>query len=152
MVADRIASGALVEILADRAQPPVPLQLVYPESRLVAPKVRAFIDLSAPRLRAALGKLSAQETTATKVSMGFGRPRKRAPLLALVKVCSRNPDGNEERSRTGATGGKTSKDCVGLPGTGIKWIGDKRRPPGTGVRPDGLLTSRQLPALDTLQA
>ena len=33
---------------------PVPVQLVYPESRLVAPKVRAFIDHATPRLRAAL--------------------------------------------------------------------------------------------------
>ena len=58
MVADRIASGALVEVLRDHAPPPVPVQLVYPESRLVSPKVRAFIDFSAARLRAALGELS----------------------------------------------------------------------------------------------
>jgi DNA-binding transcriptional LysR family regulator len=58
MVADRIASGALVEVLPEHAPPPVPVQLVYPESRLVAPKVRAFIDFAAPRLRAALGELS----------------------------------------------------------------------------------------------
>jgi DNA-binding transcriptional LysR family regulator len=58
MVADRIASGALVEVLADHAPPPVPVQVVYPESRLVSPKVRAFIDFSAARLRAALGELS----------------------------------------------------------------------------------------------
>jgi DNA-binding transcriptional LysR family regulator len=58
MVADRIASGALVEVLPDHAPPPAPVQLVYPESRLVSPKVRAFIDFSAARLRAALGELS----------------------------------------------------------------------------------------------
>jgi DNA-binding transcriptional LysR family regulator len=58
MVADRIASGALVEVLRDHAPPPVPVQLVYPESRLVSLKVRAFIDFSAARLRAALGELS----------------------------------------------------------------------------------------------
>jgi DNA-binding transcriptional LysR family regulator len=58
MVAERIASGALVEVLRDHAPPPVPVQLVYPESRLVSLKVRAFIDFSAARLRAALGELS----------------------------------------------------------------------------------------------
>lgn len=67
MVADRLASGGLVEVLPDHAPPPVPVQLVYPESRLVAPKVRAFIDFSAPRLRAAVGELSLQETIAAKI-------------------------------------------------------------------------------------
>jgi DNA-binding transcriptional LysR family regulator len=61
MVADRIAKGALIEVLPDYATPPVPVQLVYPESRLVAPKVRAFIDFSAPRLREALGELALRE-------------------------------------------------------------------------------------------
>jgi DNA-binding transcriptional LysR family regulator len=58
MVAERIASGTLVEVLPDHAPPSVPVQLVYPESRLVAPKVRAFVDFAAPRLRVAVGELS----------------------------------------------------------------------------------------------
>jgi DNA-binding transcriptional LysR family regulator len=60
MVADRIASGALVEVLPEYAPPPVPVQLVYPQGCLVAPKVRAFVDFSTSRLRAALGELSLQ--------------------------------------------------------------------------------------------
>jgi len=58
MVADDIKNGRLVEVLADHAPPPVPLQLVYPRSRLVAPKLRAFVDYAAPRLRSALSGLT----------------------------------------------------------------------------------------------
>lgn len=74
MVADKIASGALVEVLAEFAPPPVPVQLVYPQGHLVAPKVRAFVDFTAPRLRVALGELSLQKprrhsTRSTKSTM-----------------------------------------------------------------------------------
>jgi DNA-binding transcriptional LysR family regulator len=58
MVADRIASGALVEVLPHLAPPPAPVQIVYPHGRLVVPKVRAFVDFAAPRLRTAIGELS----------------------------------------------------------------------------------------------
>ena len=34
------------------------MELVYPESRLIAPKVRAFMDFAPPRLRAARTELS----------------------------------------------------------------------------------------------
>jgi hypothetical protein len=34
------------------------VQLVYPQGRLVAPKVRAFVDFAAPRLRTGIGELS----------------------------------------------------------------------------------------------
>lgn len=68
MVSEKIASGRLVEVLPDYAPQPVPVQLVYPESRRVAPKVRAFINFSAPRLRAAIGELSLRETNAARAS------------------------------------------------------------------------------------
>ena len=42
MVADAIRNGRLVELLRDDAAPPVPVQLVYPKSRLAAPKLRRF--------------------------------------------------------------------------------------------------------------
>jgi DNA-binding transcriptional LysR family regulator len=50
--------GTLVPVLDRFAPPGVPVQLVYPESRLIAPKVRAFMDFAPPRLRAALTDLS----------------------------------------------------------------------------------------------
>ena len=57
MVAKSIREGRLVPILLSWCPPTFPVQLVYPESRLVAPKVRAFIDYAAPKVRAALGEL-----------------------------------------------------------------------------------------------
>lgn len=58
MVHDRIRRGALVVVLDDVAEPPRPVHLVYPESRLVAPRIRAFIDYAAPRLKAVLDDLT----------------------------------------------------------------------------------------------
>jgi DNA-binding transcriptional LysR family regulator len=74
MVSDGIRGGRLVELLNDYAPPPAPVQLVYPESRLVAPKVRAFIDFAAPRLRAVLGEIAPVDTRLSKISTGH-RPR-----------------------------------------------------------------------------
>jgi len=64
MVAKPIREGRLVPVLMNLCPPAVPVQLVYPESRLVAPKVRAFIDYAAPRLRAALNEVGAKATKA----------------------------------------------------------------------------------------
>jgi DNA-binding transcriptional LysR family regulator len=54
MVAANVKARRLVVLLDGFAPPPVPVHLVFPESRLVASKVRAFVDYAAPRLRAAL--------------------------------------------------------------------------------------------------
>jgi len=54
MVADALRAGRLVPVLGDYAPPPVPVHLIYAQRRIIAPKVRAFIDFAAPRLRAAL--------------------------------------------------------------------------------------------------
>jgi len=54
-VAAQLTAGSLVTVLDDFSPPPVPVQLVYPQGRLVAPKVRAFVDFAAPRLARALG-------------------------------------------------------------------------------------------------
>jgi len=54
MVAKSIREERLVPVLSNLCLPAVPVQLVYPESRLVSPKVRTFIDYAAPRLRVAL--------------------------------------------------------------------------------------------------
>ena len=52
-LADEFASGALVRLLADHDGDPRPIHLVYPRQGLLPLKVRAFIDWTAPRLRAA---------------------------------------------------------------------------------------------------
>lgn len=57
MVQDRVRKKKLVAVLDDSAPPPWPVHLVYPQARIVAPKVRAFIDFAAPRLSAALDRL-----------------------------------------------------------------------------------------------
>lgn len=53
-VTNEIRNRRLVQILEPFAPSAVPVQLVFPESRLVAPKVRAFVDYAAPKLRTAL--------------------------------------------------------------------------------------------------
>ena len=55
MVAKSIRAGRLQEVLAEHAPPPRPVQLVYPETRLMAPATRAFVDAAAPVLAQALG-------------------------------------------------------------------------------------------------
>ena len=58
MVGDRIRDGKLRTILDDYAPAPRPVHLVYPQARLVAPRVRAFVDYAAPRLKLALDRLA----------------------------------------------------------------------------------------------
>jgi len=58
MVARKIGERRLQQVLGSFAPSAVPVQLVYPESRLVAPKVRAFVDYAAPKLRSALRGLN----------------------------------------------------------------------------------------------
>lgn len=58
MVADQIRDGRLAPVLDSFTPPTVPVNLVYPQSRLISPKLRAFIDFAAPSLRATLDCLS----------------------------------------------------------------------------------------------
>jgi DNA-binding transcriptional LysR family regulator len=59
-VAERVQDGSL-QILLRNAEPPArPVHLVMPEGRQSTPKVRAFIDFAAPRLRAEFARLSAE--------------------------------------------------------------------------------------------
>jgi DNA-binding transcriptional LysR family regulator len=44
-VVDAVGSGALRILLREVEPDPLPIQLVYPSSRFLAPKVRAFVDL-----------------------------------------------------------------------------------------------------------
>lgn len=61
MVSQSIREGRLVPVLLKLSPPAIPVQLVYPESRLVTPKVRTFIDYAAPKFRAALDDLKPRE-------------------------------------------------------------------------------------------
>jgi DNA-binding transcriptional LysR family regulator len=49
-------SGDLVRILQDFEPSPRPVSLLYPPARLLSPRVRAFIDFAAPRLRRSLAE------------------------------------------------------------------------------------------------
>ncbi|HEV7260619.1 MAG TPA: LysR family transcriptional regulator [Bosea sp. (in: a-proteobacteria)] len=49
-VAEDLASGALQRLLPDHEPPPLPVQLVVPGGRHLAPKVRAFLDHAVERL------------------------------------------------------------------------------------------------------
>jgi DNA-binding transcriptional LysR family regulator len=60
MVAPLLAEGKLKLVLDGRALPPVPVQIVYQESRLMPAKLRAFIDFAAPRLGHALAEVGVQ--------------------------------------------------------------------------------------------
>jgi DNA-binding transcriptional LysR family regulator len=57
MVAERIRQGSLVPVLTDVTPAPAPVHLVYLQSRLPAPKLRAFVDFAAPRLKRSLDEL-----------------------------------------------------------------------------------------------
>lgn len=56
MVSDALRGGRLVPVLNKFRPPPVPVNLIYAQRRIVAPKIRAFIDFAAPRLSAALSQ------------------------------------------------------------------------------------------------
>jgi molybdate transport repressor ModE-like protein len=49
-VASELEEGSLVRVLKAYEMPPVPVQFVYPSARLLAPRVRAFLDFAAARI------------------------------------------------------------------------------------------------------
>jgi len=59
-VAERVLDGSLRIVLRDAEPAPLPVHLLTPQGRTATPKVRAFIDFAAPRLRAAFARLSAE--------------------------------------------------------------------------------------------
>jgi DNA-binding transcriptional LysR family regulator len=66
MVADKIRDGQLAPVLEEFSPSPAPVNIVYPQSRLVSPKLRAFVDFAAPRLRATLHSLTLPGANAKK--------------------------------------------------------------------------------------
>jgi len=59
MVGGRIRSGRLSPVLKAFWPEPAPVQIIYPHARLMAPKVRAFVDWTVPQLQSELKSLSA---------------------------------------------------------------------------------------------
>jgi DNA-binding transcriptional LysR family regulator len=59
-VAERVQDGSLKIVLRNAESPALPVHLITPQGRLSVPKVRAFVDFAAPRLRAEFARLSAE--------------------------------------------------------------------------------------------
>ena len=59
-VADYVRDGRLKIVLADAEHPPLPAHLLPPHGRMSVPKVRAFVDFAAPRLRSEFARLAAE--------------------------------------------------------------------------------------------
>jgi DNA-binding transcriptional LysR family regulator len=49
-VAEELKTGRLVRLLREFETPPIPVQLIFPSARLMAPRLRAFLDFAVPRL------------------------------------------------------------------------------------------------------
>ncbi|KQV68096.1 LysR family transcriptional regulator [Rhizobium sp. Root1220] len=58
-VADHVRDGRLKIILANAEHPPLPVFLLTPHGRISVPKVRAFVDFAAPRLRSEFARMAA---------------------------------------------------------------------------------------------
>lgn len=58
MVGNHVRNGTLVPVLSEYWLEPVPVQVVFPPGRLMAAKVRAFVDWTARRLAPELKRLS----------------------------------------------------------------------------------------------
>jgi len=54
-VAELEPAGQLLRLLPEWEPAALPVSLVYPHSRLLSPRIRAFVDWAVPRLRARLG-------------------------------------------------------------------------------------------------
>ena len=59
-VAEEITKGRLQLLLSEHEYPPLPVQLLAPEGRFAVPKVRAFVDFAAPRLREYFSRLASE--------------------------------------------------------------------------------------------
>jgi DNA-binding transcriptional LysR family regulator len=57
-VAEAVKAGQLKVVLPDAEFPALPIHLLTPHGRAAVPKVRAFLDFAAPRLRETFGSLA----------------------------------------------------------------------------------------------
>jgi hypothetical protein len=59
-IAEEISERRLQILLRKDEYPPLPVQLLAPEGRFAVPKVRAFVDFAAPRLKKYFARLSSE--------------------------------------------------------------------------------------------
>ncbi|WP_368518680.1 LysR family transcriptional regulator [Rhizobium sp.] len=59
-VSHLVKDGSLKIVLPEDELPPLPVHLLSPPGRMTVPKVRAFVDFAAPRLRAELGRIASE--------------------------------------------------------------------------------------------
>jgi len=59
-IAEEISERRLQILLSKDEYPPLPVQLLAPEGRFAVPKVRAFVDFAAPRLKKYFARLSSE--------------------------------------------------------------------------------------------
>jgi DNA-binding transcriptional LysR family regulator len=59
-IAEEISERRLQILLSKDEYPPLPVQLLAPEGRFAVPKVRAFVDFAAPRLKKYFTRLSSE--------------------------------------------------------------------------------------------
>lgn len=59
-VAEYVRDGRLEIVLAGAEHPPLPAHLLAPQGRMSVPKVRAFVDFAAPRLRSEFARMAAE--------------------------------------------------------------------------------------------
>ncbi|WP_018236331.1 LysR family transcriptional regulator [Ensifer sp. BR816] len=59
-VSEYVRDGSLRIVLADAEPPPLPAHLIAPQGRMSVPKVRAFVDFAAPRLRSEFARLAGE--------------------------------------------------------------------------------------------
>ncbi len=59
-IAEQVRDRQLEIVLADAEHPPLPVHLLTPHGRMLVPKVRAFVDFAAPRLRSAFARIAAE--------------------------------------------------------------------------------------------
>lgn len=76
-VADDLASGALVRLLADREPPALPVQIVVPSARHLSPRTRSFVDHAA-RALSAVSVIRPAVTTALPTDVPTGLPTRGA--------------------------------------------------------------------------
>ena len=65
-VAEEVRDDRLQVVLADHEPRPQPVHMVVQPFRITVPKVRAFLDFAAPRLKAAFNQLACEARDMTK--------------------------------------------------------------------------------------